>query len=1110
MIGRFKDRVGCSPFALAVMGIFFPLAPSANAVDPLIADFINPPQTAKPQTWWHWCNGNVSYEGITKDLEELKEKGVAGVQIFNVAPGNPPGPILFMSQEWHELFKHAVKEASRLGLEVCVHNCAGWSSSGGPWIKPEHAMQKVTWSEVQVKGPKKFDAVLSQPPTVGGFYRDIAVLAYPTPARDWRIEGWEGKACFRRMDTPSRDTRPTPSDAIIPKDRIIDLTPKLSSDGRLAWDVPEGNWTIVRFGYTLTGAKNAPAPDSGRGWEVDKLSREALDEHWKHAIAPLLEDAGPLAGKTFKNVLIDSYEMGSQNWTPKMREEFQKRCGYDILPFLPVITGRVVDSLDISERFLWDFRRTIADLFAENYYGYFGELCRKHGLLLWVEPYGNGPFDDITAGSKADVPMSEFWLGHGIGLEKDWNAKLASSIAHIYGKQVVGAESFTAGPPYSGWRDYPYYIKPLGDLIFCSGVNRYVFHTYAHQPWIDYKPGMTMGPWGMQFNRNTTWWDYASAWLTYVARCQYLLQQGLFVGDVLFYVGENSPVPIRASQPLPPGYDFDACDTETLLNRLSVKGNKLVLPNGMSYEVLVLPNDREMTPKVLRKIGELVKAGAFVIGPKPLRSPSLVDYPKGDEEVRKLADDIWGDCDGQRVTEHKYGEGMVFWGKSVEEVLKIKGIKPDFEFEGTLPGTAINYIHRRADNLDIYFLANMKERFETVDCTFRVKGKLPELFFPDTGKVEKATMFKFVEDRTRLTLSFEPYGSLFVVFRSTGDGESIARILHNGKDALIPAPQVAGKLEIVKAIYGVLEDPGKQVDVTEHLRKMVRNNTLSVVASNAIAGDPAPLIVKKMRVDYKWDDKQNTVIVNENELLEIPKGLVGKEPGARLRWDPKGKLELLAFEPGDYEVQTTAGKTVKVEVPSVPKPIEIGGPWEVHFPPKWGAPEKAVFEKLISWSEHHEEGIRYFSGTARYVKEVEIPKDLIGNDKEVYLDLGDVEVIARVKLNGKDLGILWKKPYRVDITDAIKAGKNTLEIEVANLWANRLIGDEKLPPDREWNPNGSLREIPQWVREGKPSPTGRYTFATWRHHTKDSPLLPSGLLGPVKILGGVKKTIIQG
>ncbi len=1105
MLELLKESPNYLPFAVAIVVLF--LTSSAEGIDTLLSNFLNPPQTAKPHTWWHWCNGNITYEGITKDLEEIKDKGVSGVQIFNVAPGTPPGPILFMSEEWHKLFKHTLKEAERLGLEVCIHNCAGWSSSGGPWIKPEFAMQKVTWSEVQVEGPKRFEAVLPQPSTVAGFYRDIAVLAYPTPARDWRIENWEGKACFHRMDTPAPDTRPLPPDAVIPRERIIDLTPNLSSDGRLVWDVPQGRWTIIRFGHTLTGAQNAPAPDSGRGWECDKLSREALDEHWKHAIQPLLEESGPLAGKVFRSVLIDSYEMGSQNWTPKMREEFKKRRGYDLLPFLPVITGRVVESLDISERFLWDFRRTIADLFNENYYGYFGELCRRHGLLLWVEPYGNGPFDDITAGSKADIPMSEFWIGHGLGVEKDWNAKLASSIGHIYGKQIIGAESFTAGPPHSGWVNHPYSIKALGDLIFCSGVNRYVFHTFAHQPWLDYKPGMTMGPWGLQFNRCNTWWNDAKAWLTYIARCQYLLQQGVFVGDVLYYVGENSPLPIRVSQPLPPSYDFDACDRETLLNRLSLKGNKLVLLNGMSYEVLVLPNEREVTPQVLRKIGKLVKGGAYVIGPKPLRSPSLQGYPQADEEVKKLADEIWGNCDGDKVKEHKYGRGRVFWGISVEDVLKLKGVKPDFEFNGTLPGTAINYIHRRDGNTDIYFLANMKERFETVDCIFRVKGKIPELWYPDTGKVEKATMFQVVDDRTKLTLAFEPYGSLFVIFRQpTRERKAVAKILYNGQDALLPSLEVKGKLEIVRAVYGILEDPNRQVDVTAQLRKMVKNNMLIVPASNALAGDPAPFVVKKMRVDYKWNDESHTLIVNENELVEIPKGIVGEPPKVKLSWNPKGQLEVLAFASGVYEIETTMGKKSKFEVTSVPKPMEIDGPWEVRFPPNWGAPEKVVFDKLISWTEHPDEGIKYFSGTAKYIKEIEVPQEILGKDRAVYLDLGEVEVSARVKLNGKELGILWKKPYQVEITDVVKAGKNVLEVEVTNLWPNRLIGDEHLPPDREWS-DGMLKEIPQWVREGKRSPTGRYTFTTARHHTKDSPLLPSGLLGPVRILLGVKRTL---
>ncbi|MCS7253839.1 MAG: glycosyl hydrolase [Armatimonadota bacterium] len=1215
---------------------------TAMCTDELLTKFVNPPHEAKPHTWWHWMNGNITKEGITKDLTEMKRVGLGGAQVFNVGERIPEGTVQFMSEEWRELFRHAVETASKLGLEICIHNCAGWSSSGGPWIKPEHAMQRVTWSEINVQGPKRFDGQLPQPPTTAGFYRDIATLAFPTlhgegvsiralsptitastkpfdakriidgrvdtvsvlplpvagqpqyvqfefqkPIRvfaitltmgagrqshsgeilisedgksfkrlrsfsiprnqrsitlaidapydhiyriaftrpdsqakqiavaevsfelSFRIDNWQGKAAFTRMDNPAPDTRAVPEGCIIKRNSIIDLTSKLSPDGHLVWDVPEGNWTILRIGYTPTGKTNHPAPQSGLGLECDKLSREALDVHWKNAIAPLLKDVGRLAGKTFKHVLIDSYEVGSQNWTHNFRDEFRRRRGYDLLPFLPTLTGRVVDSLDISERFLWDFRKTIAELFAENYFGYFAELCHKHGLLLWVEPYGNGPFDDITCGGKADVPMCEFWVGTGVGTGKHMNAKLAASVAHTYGKKIVAAEAFTASPERAGWRNYPYVLKGLGDFMFCSGVNKFVFHRFAHQPWLDRKPGMTMGPWGFHFEWTNTWWEKAPAWITYISRCQYMLQQGVHVADVCYLVGDGSPTSISLSMPTPQGYDFDACDVEVLFKRMSVKDKRLVLPDGTSYEVLVLPNEQVMTPNVLRRVGELVKAGAWVIGPKPTRSPSLMGYPKADEEVRLLSEKIWGDCDGKTIKEHAYGAGKVIWGKSIAEVLEQKGIKPDFEFEGKIFGTALNYIHRRVGNTDIYFVANMRERFETVDCTFRVSGKLPELWHPDSGRIERAPIFSLSDGRTKVTLTLEPYGSVFVVFRQpVARPIAITRVLKDGQNALMPKPLVIGRLEIVRAIYGVLEDPKRCIDVTEHLRKLVKNNTLFVAASNEIAGDPAYGIVKKMRVDYTIDGKPHTAIVNENEIVELPPKAIGIGSMLRLRSLPQGAIELRAFEAGTYELHTTERKVLRAKFANVPKPIELIGPWEVRFTPNWGAPEKVIFEGLISWTEHSNEGIKYYSGTATYVNEFELPKELIGKDKALYLDLGDVMVIAAVTLNGRNLGILWKRPFQVEITDAVKVGKNRLEVSVTNLWVNRLIGDEQLPDDREWNPDGSLKGFPKWMLEGKPMPkTGRYTWTTWRHHTKDSPLIPSGLLGPVKILIATKRIL---
>ena len=381
--------------------------PPAN---PLAAAFTNPPAQARPHTWWHWMNGNITRAGITADLTAMKQVGVGGAQIFNVSESIPPGPILFMSPEWRSLVKHAATEADRLGIELCMHNCAGWSSSGGPWITPENAMQMVVVSETKAAGPQKYSAALPQPETRNGYYRDIAVLAFLTPKDDAkRVPDFRAKAGYdsKYGQQPSLDAYPT--DAVIDRETIIILTSKLSDTGTLSWDMPEGQWTIQRFGYTPTGAVNAPSPDSGRGLEVDKFSREAFDTHWAGMMGPILKDLGPLAGKTLNNCLIDSYEVGAQNWTKNFAAEFKARRGYDILTYLPAMTGRVVDSGEVTERFLWDLRRTIGDLFADNYYSYFAEVCRKNGLKASIEPY-DGPFECLLAGRDADIPMGEFWV----------------------------------------------------------------------------------------------------------------------------------------------------------------------------------------------------------------------------------------------------------------------------------------------------------------------------------------------------------------------------------------------------------------------------------------------------------------------------------------------------------------------------------------------------------------------------------------------------------------------------------------------------------------------------------------------------------------------------
>jgi hypothetical protein len=1093
-----------------------PAGPSSPS-DELARGFVDPPPSARPHTWWHWINGNISREGITADLEAMERAGIGGAQIFNVDVGIPAGAVPFMSDRWRDMIRHAAREADRLGLELCVHNCAGWSSSGGPWVKPEHAMQVLAWSEKSVRGPARFAEVLppARPPQVVRavpYYRDIAVLAFrrPPAGDPLPIANLGAKSAVVRGDRLPPAIAPTPPGRAIPRDEVVNLTDRLETDGRLTWDIPEGEWSILRIGYTPTGKDNHPAPPEGRGLECDKLSREALDAHWGGMMATILRDLGPLAGRSLNNALIDSYEVGSQNWTPKFREEFRRRRGYDLLPFLPVITGRVVDSVEASERFLWDFRRTICDLYADNYFGYFGSLCRRHGLKFSVEPYGNGCFDDLQCGGLADIPMGEFWVG-GAAIE---TTKLAASAGHTRGHTVIGAESFTADRQRGRFLVDPYSIKALGDMVFCNGVNRYIFHRYAHQPWIDLKPGMTMGPWGMHLERTETWWDQGAAWLRYVARCQYMLQAGRFVADACYFYGEEGPNTLpgrRGLRPeLPQGYDYDGCDATVVLQQMRVRGGRIVLPDGVSYRLLVLPDSPFMTQAMVRKIRDLVRAGATVVGPKPSKSPSLSGYPRSDEEVRQVAEEVWGGGDGNSAQKHEYGRGRVIRGGGLQEVLSEMGLKPDFEYASPARDARLAYIHRAAGDTDIYFVSNQHYRSEDVDCTFRVSGKAPELWSPDTGAMEVAPVYREKDGRVTVPIRFDPAGSVFVVFRGrAGREDHLASVTRSGP--ALPKPPPA-KIEIRQARYEPVRGQGG-VDVTARVAAMVADGQYSIPATNEAFGDPTPQVFKRLRVQYLLDGKPMQKTAAENEILDLVEGQEQVlPPPFEVSTNPSGRVELLPWQPGEYEWRTSRGGLKKIAVPQAADTFTLEGPWDLRFPPGWGAPASARFDRLVSWSDHGDPGVKYFSGTAEYVKEFDVPAGMLGSGRALDLDLGRVKNFAEVKLNGRNLGVLWKAPFGLDVSGSVKPGRNVLSVRVTNLWPNRLIGDEQGPegaPDAvEWR-GEAIAKWPPWLLERSPRPpSGRFTFTTWRFYRKDSPLLESGLLGPV-ILRSVKKVVLS-
>jgi hypothetical protein len=970
------------------LGIFSALFIGSLCADELDTGFQQPPASAKPQTWWHWMNGNITKEGITADLEAMSRVGLGGVQLFDVSDFIPRGPVDYMSPAWRGMVKHAFTEADRLGLEICIHNCPGWSASGGPWIKPEKAMQKIVFSEMKIKGPATFDGKLKQPKTELGFYRDIAILAFPTPQGElsgpgYRIADWRQKSGTylrpKELKRSSGNTLPPHPDDAIDPERIVNLT------GLKTWQVPAGEWTILRLGHTPTGEMNRQPPDKGRGLECDKLSRDVATFQWNQTMAKVLADAGSLKGKSFNQVLIDSYEVLQQNWTPLLAEQFRKLRGYELLSYLPCITGRVVGDLDRSERFLWDFRRTLADLFVSEYVGTFQEFCHQNGLQLAIEPYGNGIFNHLELAALADIPIGEFWVGENL---YEWTAKLTASSANAHGRKFVGAEAFTS-PPSDAWSAYPANMKEKGDYFFSQGINRFYFHTFAHQPWKDVLPGMTMGPHGMQNNRNNTWFEMGAAWMTYVARSQYLLQAGRSVKDLCYMIEDNSPIGdgVPELNPAPPaGHDYDFVDGATVM-QMSVKDGQLMLPSGMSYRVLILLESQSMRPALAKKMAELIQAGAHVVGSRPTRSPSLDQFPQADADVKRLAATIPT--------------------QTLEQTLAKIPLSPDALFS-----TAnVHYLHRRDGDTDIYFVSSQNKTLTTFEASFRVQGRRPELWNPATGKTQPAALYRSDADRTIVPLELEPAGSVFVVFRQPATTDAAIAFTRDGEPASVTQ----------------LHHQGDELIVT-------------------------------------------------------------------------------ASEAGRYTAKTAQGKTLTANVSAVAAPQKIAGPWTTQFAPGWGAPEQMEWPELISWTQHSLPDVKHFSGTATYQNTFQVSAAAIGDQSStITLDLGRVEVMAEVWLNGKNLGVVWKAPYQVDVTSALKPGVNQLKIRVVNLWINRLIGDSALPaeePFSKMGPRGAgIQKIPDWLLQGQPRPEGqRKSFSPWQHFTPDTPLADSGLLGPVQLL----------
>ncbi len=748
-------------------------------------DFKDPPQSAGVRCFWWWLNSNVTKEAITRDLEQMKAKDFSGALIFDAGGaeqrGNrqvPAGP-LFASPQWRELFVHAVKEAHRLGLELSLNILSGWNL-GGPMVTPDMAAKTLTWSEMQIEGPTSEPIQLPIPRHRSDYYRDIAVLAYPirdippNPARQ-PIRDLEKKAVFDEIGWDAPDCRFLLEDYPAIEDEedtfvkdIINLTDKLSSDGMLNWQAPASKWVVLRFGYSLGSARVSTSSGDWQGLVIDYMDSEIFKQYWDQVVVPILDDAGLLVGQTLKYLCTDSWECGGANWTRNFQQEFAKRRGYDPTPYLPIIAGKIIENRDISNRFLADFRKTVGDCIAENHYQYFAQLARQRGLGIHPESGGPhaGPFDALKCQGRSDIAMGEFWVPspHRPRPFERFYVKQTSSAAHTYGLKFTGAEAFTSIGPH--WNDLLWAAqKPSFDHEVCSGLNLCFIHTFTCSPKEMGLPGQEYFA-GTHFNPNVTWWEYADAFLAYLHRCQFLLQQGKFVADCLYYQGDHVPNLRRLKEDDPakvlPGYDYDSVSEEVLIEQTSVSDGRIHLNSGMQYHLLVLPDHKVLSLAALKKIKELVYNGATVLGYKPLKTVSLTGYPQCDKEFTELADLIWGPA-SQTNGAHGFGKGKVIWGYTGRKVLLTMGIKPDFK----VPAKSIDYVHYTIPNADMYFVCNQTDQMRNVNRTFRVTGRQPELWNPVTGDICEAKAFKQTDGRTEIPLHFAPYGSWFIIFQKT-------------------------------------------------------------------------------------------------------------------------------------------------------------------------------------------------------------------------------------------------------------------------------------------------------------------------------------------------------
>lgn len=1224
---------------------------SALAADSWERDFRSPPQDTRPRCYWYWMDGVFSKDGITRDLEAMKQVGIGEAYIGVIAGQGGPGTndgLKALSEPWWDHLTHAVREGTRIGVDIGVFNCPGWSQSGGPWVRAEDSMRHLVSSELRVSGPARLDRI--PVPAVKDFQR-VAVLAWPAPLSDaetaaskgakivrdkrtitWetpepytvrsitvrpkgevrvnadyqtsadgtvyqnirafeidrhrltpgvgpvplapvviavpprtarfhrirfagdadigevdlsaapRIEGIAEKSLAKVFQDPlppfgfyswPQQAEPEAPGLTVSPGKVVELTDQAKPDGSIGWKVPPGDWIVATFGMAPTGVRNSPAPAESTGLEVDKMNRVPLAAHFDAYVGELCRRLKPEERVALKHVVADSYEMGPQNWTDGFEKRFRAAYDYDPLPWLPVLSGRVVGTADESNRFLWDLRRLVADGIASEYVGGLRDLCHTEGLRMWLENYGHWgfPSEFLLYGGQSDEIGGEFWESGSLG---GVELRAAASAAHIYHKNKVFAEAWTGGPSFTST---PWSLKKRGDWALCQGINQFVLHVSIHQPWEDRKPGVNAW-FGTEFNRHNTWFGASKSWIDYQRRCTVLLQQGLHVADVAYFIGEDAPkMTGLCDPPLPDGYDYDCINADVLLRDAKARDGMLVLPHGTCYRVLVLPPGETMRPQVLRKIGDLAGSGVKVIGPRPVRAPGMKDYPRADREIQQLATELWG-------------SGAINGGKDLAAVLESAGAGPDLS--GIDPGEVL-YVHRRDRNKHIYFLSNQTERDLDLTPLFRVHGLKPECWDPVSGSINHVAIYDESDRGTVVPLRLGARGSVFVVFREAADSARVVELVRDGK------PVVSAKPEVIRpgparqegftiscwalpeketslpreACSGIsaMQDPRNEIMVPAHGDSLVPAGghagcglavgTNGVVVYEHGAGYFAPVLVHSAEVKawthiaVVYQNSRPTLYLNGRPVRlgqkgeKIPAlspfsnsfagGLRGcrslnravaqdevsvwaeNKPGMdflpeRLLADERGRVSLQASIGGNWEIRRADGSVETLNTVAAPADMPLAERWGLRFPFQSPDEKSFTFANPVSWTRMNDPRAVYHSGEAVYSTGFHLPDGARSSSIRVILDLGDVASLAEVTLNGKTSDVMWSAPWRIDISNMVRAGENKLEIRVWNTWHNRLLGRHlKIP--------------------GLPEPAPFVT--TEPGFTQDARPLPAGLIGPV-------------